>query len=444
MNETGHDAPSDNRDEDHHLNQDGQGKDPGRVTWKANVQLGIVLVCLIVAFILSQTIGADEREKSESTQTRTVLVRAVKVTPITQNLQFTRTGETEVNNQIQIVPQVSGRIASVHPDFDDGGVFETDTNLFQIEQSDYINQRDIARAEVEHAQTQLALEEAEAQAAREEWESLNPYEPIPPLVAKTPQLNQAKANLQAARAQLAEAQLDLNRTVYSLPYDGRIVETDIEVGQYVQAGQSYGTLYSRDALQVRVPMEDRLLEYIDKDEATAKISTNYRGEDIILRGEIARIGGQLDENTRFVDVIITPAGENWDKMLPNVFADVEVTGRKMDDLWRLPNSVLQGANTVWIIQDDKTLKSYSPKILSIGKEHTLAIGNGETVTLVDGLLKGGSENMKVRLVENTDNNTVKIEDDSEEVRTDQPVIEPTPIRENEETSGKNGDRQENE
>ncbi|MAQ70564.1 MAG: hypothetical protein CL565_00050 [Alphaproteobacteria bacterium] len=407
-----------------------------RSSWKANIQLIFVLGFLIVAFILSQTIGTGEREEAQSTKTQPILVRTVDVTPSTQAIRFTRTGETEVNNEIRIVPQVSGRIVNVHPDFDDGGVFEADAELFKIEQDDYINQRDIARAEVERAQTQLALEQAEAQASREEWESLNPSEPIPSLVARAPQLDQAKANLRAARAQLEDAKLGLERTVFSLPYAGRVIETDIDVGQYVQAGQNYGLLYSRDAVQIRVPLEDRLLQYLNEDETNATINTVYRGENVSLNGEIERIGGQLNENTRFVDVIITPTGQNWDKILPNVFAEVELTGQEIDSLWELPNSVMQGAQNVWIVKDDDTLELYSPQILSIGDEYTLAIGSGEKVTLVDGLLKGGGEGMKIRRVEDAENEVVEIDNanneniDSEiDAPDEQRLIEPMPTRE---------------
>ncbi len=411
----------------------------GRTNWKANLQLIFVLGFLIVAFILSQTIGTGEREAAQSTKTQPILVRTVEVVPSTQAIRFKRTGETEVNNEIRIVPQVTGRIINVHPNFDDGGVFEADTELFKIEQDDYINQRDIARAEVERAQTQLALEKAEAQASREEWESLNPSEPIPSLVARTPQLEQAKANLMAARAQLEDAKLGLERTVYTLPYAGRVIETDIDVGQYVQAGQSYGLLYSKDAIQIRVPLEDRLLQYLDEGEARATITTVYRGESITLLGEIERIGGQLNENTRFVDIIIAPTGQNWDKILPNVFAEVELTGREIDNLWELPNSVMQGAQTVWIVKEDNTLESYSPQILSIGDDYTLAIGSGEKVTLVDGLLKGGGEGMKIRRVEESENDVVEIDETESDTESEinegeigapdeQRLIKPEPTR----------------
>ena len=229
-------------------------------------------------------------------------------------------------------------------------------------------------------------------------------------MARKPQLEQAKANLKAANAQLEKAELDLKRATYTLPYDGRVIETDIEIGQYVQAGQSYGTLYSRDAVQVRVPLEDRLLEYLNKDDATAIITTSYSGQDITLQGKIERIGGQVDENTRFVDVIIIPVGENWEKILPNLFAEVELIGQEMGNLWQLPNNTLQGTQQVWIVQNDQTLRSYTPQILSIGEEYTLAIGNGEAVTLVEGLLKGAGDGMKVRLVDRAKENAVNVKD----------------------------------
>ena len=125
---------------------DDSDHDLGKNTWQANLQLGIVLLFIIGAFVLSQTIGVGNKEAARSTKTLPVLVRTIDISPSTQPLRFIRTGETEVNNQIRIVPQVSGRISSVNSDFDDGGIFKAGTDLFQIEQDDYINQRDIALA----------------------------------------------------------------------------------------------------------------------------------------------------------------------------------------------------------------------------------------------------------------------------------------------------------
>lgn len=387
--------------------------------WRAHLQLLVVLVFITAAFTLSQLIGKGDRTMPQPEKSRPVLVLAATVKPQMRPVIFSRTGTVEVNGQINIVPQVSGRIVAVHDNFNDGSVFNADTVLFNIESADFQNQVDIAAAEVERAETSLALQIAEREAAIADWKSLNPDKPPPPLVAKEPQLRQARAALKAAKARLANAKLDLSRTAVSYPFPGRVIDTNIEIGQYVQAGQSYGTAYPGNSLEIKVPVEDRVLRFIDPDKTQVIIKTSYQGEELELHGRIDRIGSELDRQTRFVNLIITPRGDNWDKLLPGVFVTVELIGKEITDLWELPNDVIQGKNGVWIISDDNTLRFYEPEILSVRGDITLARGNGRKERLVKGLLKGASNGMKVRVSEEETT-------DTDTTSSDQGVIVPSP------------------
>lgn len=373
-------------------------------SWKANIQLLIVLGFIITGFIISQSLNVEEEKQKQDIQTKDLLVETKTITPQTKEIEFTRTGNVVVNGQIDIVPQVSGRIISVHPDFNNGGVFKKGDTLFQIESADFINAVNIANAQVEQARTALVLQQAESNIALEEWKSLNPHRDAPALVARKPQMQQAQANLKAAQAQLADTQLALKRTKFTYNFSGRIVDTSIELGQFVQAGQSYGQAYPRDALEIIVPVEDRILQYINiKDGNKVKINTKYRGEEVNLEGEIDRIGGVVNQTTRFIDVIIKPAQKNWDVLLPGVFTQITLIGQKTDNIWTLPNEALQGTNDIWIVNSDQTLERFTPKIITISDNETDAIGNGQKIDVVLGLIKGVDDGTKVRTSNKTDN-----------------------------------------
>ncbi len=374
--------------------------------WKANIQLLIVLGFIIAGFVISQNLNVEEQKQKQNIQTKDLLVDTKTITPQTKEINFTRTGNVVVNGQINIVPQVSGRIVNVHPDFNNGGVFKKGDTLFQIERADYINAVNIAKAQVEQARTSLTLQQAESNIALEEWKSLNPNRDAPSLVARKPQMQQAQANLKAAQAQLADAQLALNRTKFSYSFSGRIIDTSIELGQFVQAGQSYGQAYPRDALEITVPVEDRILQYMDiKDGNKVTINTKYRGKMVNLDGKIDRISSVLDQTTRFIDVIIKPAQENWDILLPGVFTEVTLIGQKTENIWVLPNEALQGTNDIWIVNSDQTLQRFSPEIITTNDTETDAIGNGQTVDVVLGLIKGVDDGTKVRTSSETTNDT---------------------------------------
>lgn len=379
----------------------------------ANIQLLIVLLFIIGGIFLSTKLHVKEERPRENAPTKPLLVSTSKVTPQTQEVTFNRTGTVEVNGQINIVPQVSGRIVYVNPVFNDGGVFKKGDVLFKIEQADFVNQVNVARAQVEHARTNLSLQEADSNAAIEEWKSLNPNRPAPDLVAREPQLEQARASLTSAKAQLGNAQLDLKRTKVSYEFGGRVISTSIELGQFVQAGQSYGMAYPENALEVSVPVEDRLLKYIDTDKGDEQgnkvsIHADYRGEKIQLEGVIDRIGSTLDTTTRFVDVIIQPNDDQWNILVPGVFVDVELKANAIENVWAMPNGALQGQDQIWIVKGDNTLQSYRPTIITKNDTKTFAIGNGQEARVVLGLLKGASDGMSVNVTETPTKNAEEV------------------------------------
>jgi|GEM_PF-671315 len=371
--------------------------------WKANIQLLIVLGFIIGGFVLSQSLQVEEERQQQETEIRDLLVETKLISPVTKKIEFTRTGNISVNGQINIVPQVSGRIVNVNPGFNNGGVFESNQTLFSIEQADFVNAVNIAKSQVEQARTALKIQQAESEASLAEWNSINPNLPPPALVAKKPQLQQAQANLTAARAQLADANLALKRTKFKYDFAGRIIDTTIEEGQFVQAGQSYGQAYPRNALEVIVPVEDKILQYMDVQNSNVIIRTKYRGEEITLEGQVDRVGSVLNPNTRFVDVVIKPKADNWDILIPGVFVEVDLIGKSVENVWVLPNESLQGQSDIWIVNAENKLEKFKPQIITTNDETTDAIGNGQNIQVIMGLLKGASSGMTVRIADKDKN-----------------------------------------
>lgn len=82
-----------------------------------------------------------------------------------------------------------------------------------------------------------------------------------------------EAQLQSAKAAVAQAKLNLSRTSYRLSYDARITDSRIERGQLLNASGQYGSLYALDGLRVRAsitPQELGLLSLEAGSEVTVK------------------------------------------------------------------------------------------------------------------------------------------------------------------------------
>ena len=76
------------------------------------------------------------------------------------------------------------------------------------------------------------------------------------------------AKAEAARAALKRAALQLERTNISLPYDGRVIKTDLEIGEFVGppdivgGDAGLGSVYRTDTLQMRAPIQQDDLAHL--------------------------------------------------------------------------------------------------------------------------------------------------------------------------------------
>ncbi len=379
--------------------KDSEFKQPSALM--AYLQLGAVIGFVVISFYLAGTMAGTNFEQSEQPQEEALTVETITLKPTTQHLEFARTGTVDLTAMVNLTPQVSGKVVSINPKLLDGGAFEAGETLFTIEQDNFENSLTMAKAEVEQAETALMIEKAEAKTAKEEWQTLYENRPIPDLVARIPQLQQARAAVKAAEARLKDAQLNLDRTTVSYPFNGRVIENNIEIGQIVQPGQSYGQVYNNDALQIIVPLEEDVIKWVTPEETTATIKTQHKGEDITLTGTISRIGARLDPNTRFTNAFISLSEEDKQKLTPELFVNVLIKGPELNNLWIVPNSAIQGRTGLWEVNFDDTLSYRQTLILARNDSHTVIQGNGKTINVVKGLLKGAADGMPVKLSNNT-------------------------------------------
>lgn len=148
------------------------------------------------------------------------------------------TGRFEAVARVDVRPRVSGYIQQVH--FVDGADVGEGDLLFTIDQRPFQLAVDSAQADLQKAQAQVVLGNADYQRAAELVKT-----------AATPvsELDQRKANLDTARAQvlsaeaaLRTAQLNLEWSEVRAPLAGRVSDRRVDPGNLVQGGQSGATL----------------------------------------------------------------------------------------------------------------------------------------------------------------------------------------------------------
>ena len=256
-------------------------------------------------------------------------------------------GVVEARTLTNVVPQVSGRVIEVSPGFRTGARFEAGDVLFRIESTDYELAVERTLAEIEIARADLARLEAEAEAERQIWNQQYTDREIPDLIARVPQIAATKARIHSGEAARAAAELELSRTLVRAPFAGRVLDTDLDIGQVVVQGNPVDSIFSTDRLEIAVPVSSEELALIG--EAIGSAATIERVAGATVDAVVVRKAAALDEQTRLGSLFL--ATEDADALTLGEFVSVQIRGDIAADLYQVPAASLTSSDQIWVVED---------------------------------------------------------------------------------------------
>jgi RND family efflux transporter MFP subunit len=311
-------------------------------------QLAIVVAVVGGSILLSASLGPDPAPvRSAKPEARlTVTVKNPVVSSYRPDL--TLTGTVEASTITNLVPQVSGKIVEVSSSFRPGARVSKGELLFAIDPSDYELAMQRTMADIEIARSDLIRLEAEATAEKKIFQSSNPQREIPALIARVPQIAAAKARIKAGEAARAAADLSLKRTRVYAPFDARIIDTKLDVGQVVTGTVSVGSIYSIENLEVVAPVSSDDLRRIGNPVGrAARIASDFAA-DQQFSGRVVRQGAVLDEFTRLGKLFIRT--EASDRLTLGEFVSVTIEGDINETAIGIPESGLTSRDQVWVVE----------------------------------------------------------------------------------------------
>ena len=321
----------------------------------------------IGGFVLLDVAKPEPDKKVEPPRPLSVYVESAEQADVA--LQVTTGGEVRSRTDVNLVSQIAGRIISVSSEFTEGGKVSPGVTLVKIEDTDY--QLALSQAQARVAEAEVGVQEAEASAdvARKQ---LRDAKNASPLALKKPQVAQAQARLKAAQAELAQAELDLSRTEITLPFEGRISEKMVDVGQYVGPGTFLGKAFATDVVQIRLPLTDSQLAslglpigYVAEQRTPIRVelSAVVAGKEQHWQGELVRLDASIDTETRtlFGQVeVIGPydsnVSENGMPLAVGLYVNAEIFGREIQNATVIPREALRAGDTVFVINEDQRLE----------------------------------------------------------------------------------------
>ncbi len=270
---------------------------------KIAVPVLIVIIAIAAAFALSK---ARKPPEKVSEAKAAILVEVQPVTRQNVVYQIESQGAVTPKTETSLVSEVNGLIVKVADDFVEGGFFNAGDLLVQIEPADYQTGVKAAEAALANAQAALEEEKARVKVAEEDWRSYQAGT-APQLGLRRPQLASALAKVRSAEADVERAKRDLARTEIRAPYAGIVKSRSVDLGQFVGRGTTIGTIYGTDIAEVRLPLTDNDLAYLNlpKPNQTGArpavmLEAVVAGQTLHWPAELARTEGVLDERSRVI------------------------------------------------------------------------------------------------------------------------------------------------
>jgi len=288
------------------------------------------------------------------------LVDVLTLESFDANFRIASQGTVRPRTETILSAEVSGAIVSISPKFVAGGVFRKGEELMRIDPTNYTVAVD--RAEATLTQRRIEFDGAEklrSQGYRAESEYAS-----------------AAAALAGANADLVNAQRNLERTRIGLPYPGMVRAKEADLGQYVNPGTRLGVTFATDFAEVRLPLTDQDLGFIDLPGAadisksgsiagpSVTLSAVQKGKMSSWQAQIVRTEGVVDEKSRVTyavarigDPYKLESSDQSETALPmGTFVAADIVGTTVPNIVRIPRSALRANNQLMFIDSDDKLQ----------------------------------------------------------------------------------------
>ena len=342
-------------------------------------QLLFVVAVVGSAILLSVALKPDQTASYPSAVEQTLPVSVVEPAVTSYRPSVSLNGVVEARTITDVIPQVSGRVIEVSPEFRAGARIQKGGLLFRIDPADYQLAVERTLAEIEAARSELALLEAQSMAERQVWNQQFPDRKIPDLIAKVPQIAAAKARIHSAEAARQAAELSLGRTVVRTPFDARVLNTQLEVGQVVNTGSNVGSVFSVDSLEIAVPVSLQQLALIGNAIGQYAEITRVGSADVALSGAVVRQAAALNETTRLGTLYV--AAEQSSSLMLGEFVGIQIEGNDAPQALRVPAASLTSRDQVWVVNNGM-LETRRVEVL--GNDSDVAIV--KTFDMADGIV----------------------------------------------------------
>jgi len=427
------------------------------------LRIVICLIILLLGVSAMARLSQMKKPPAEAVfKERPMRVQGLSAHPEEVNVFINGYGEVQALDIVNIAPEVSGRIVHVHTRLEVGEVIPKGETLFKIDDQNYRAARAEVRASVAQMKASIQRLEKQYKLDRERQKTIErnrelsrkEYQRVKKLFEKNKvgtlsgvdqaeqaynaasdsadqmarqialypiQIKEAESALASARARLSLAEINLKRCKVAAPFEGRVKSVGLEIDQFVSPGQVVLTLADDSLLEIHVPIDSRDAKewllfktrenntknawFAGLEPVSCDIRWTENPQGDVWVGRLHRVV-IFNQQTRTLTVAVRIDAENavsqTESGLPLVegmFCSVQIPGKKLESVFRLPRWAVTFDNTVYIANAENRLQTVPVSV---------ARTEGDTIYISEGLSAGDTV-ITTRLIDPLENALLEVD-----------------------------------
>lgn len=274
-------------------------------------------------------------------------------------------GSIEAVNGIRVANEVPGVVVEIN--FESGDTVKKGDVLIRLD------------AAIDEAA--LRTRNAEAQLAEQEFKRLSDL--LPKRAVSQSQYDESKANFDAARARVNEAEAQLSKKVIRAPFDGTVGLRMVDQGEYLATGSPIVEINMLNPIYVDYTLSEKELANVKTGYNVAVTVAAVRGET--FEGHVSAINSSVSPESRTVRIRATLANPA-NKLKPGMFATIMTRQPEDREVVTVPRTAIS-YNTygdyVFVVEKDD-----SEKLIVNRRTVTTGGTRNGRVAVTDGLTEG--------------------------------------------------------
>lgn len=297
-------------------------------------------------------------------------VETIKAESQTWNPKLYAVGTLKAINGVNVSSEVAGQVTDIR--FKSGDHIDKGQSLVQLDDA-----FDLSKLRNDMATLRLA----KAQYARQD-------KLIQSGATSHQELDEALAKMEESQAIVKGDKVTIDKKNIRAPFSGKLGIRQINIGQYVTAGQSLVLLQSMDPLYVDFYLPEQDLKHVYVGQKVELTLRAYPNKNFIAK--LTAINSAVDESTRNF-MVRAEVPNKQGQLYPGVFANIYVLLPQQNHVVTLPQTAIAYTlygDSVYLIKHDGNDSSGKPILRAVQKTVTLGEQRGSDVQILSGLNAG--------------------------------------------------------